>query len=157
MDLDAQIQTLIADAPKDGVTPQAVETIAPTLKAIATQLRHLQYYVMQTVDQGWVMTTVGHQNQPGQQRNLVYAFPTLQDAASGPNLLKDPQLMALPVPVIQILFQMLALKSIDSIVFFETPGNLNQALEIRRDDIQRLLQMNLQQAQTQPPIPPDIA
>jgi hypothetical protein len=54
--LDEQIQVLLKDAPNDGVTGTAMAAIAPTLKAIAGGLKHTQYYVLQTLDQGWVMT-----------------------------------------------------------------------------------------------------
>lgn len=157
MDLDTQVQTLIEEAPKDGVTGDAVVAIAPTLKAIAGQLRHPQYYILQTLDQGWVMTTLSNRNEPDTRKNIVYAFSTLKDVASGPHSVKDPQVMALPVPVIHIIFQMLALKPIDSLIFFETPGNVSQGIEVRRQDVQNLVQLQLQQAQGDAQIPSDLA
>jgi hypothetical protein len=157
MDLDTQVNSLIEAAPRDGVTGDAVVAIAPTLKAIAAQLKHDQYYILQNLEQGWVMTTLSNRNEPDTRKNIVYAFPSLKDVAAGPHSIKDPQVMALPVPVIHIIFQMLALKPIDSIIFFETPGNLNQGVEVRRQDVQALVQTQLQQAQENPPIPPDLA
>ena len=157
MDIDQQIETLIKEAPNDGITGQAVKAIAPALKAVATQLKRPQYYILQTLDQGWVMTTLSQQNQPKVQKNVVHAFPTLQDAAAGPYSVQDPQVMALPVPVTHILFQMLALKTIDSVIFFDSPGNLKQGLEVRRADIQALLQAQLKQTQGAAQTPPDIA
>ncbi|HEY9738582.1 MAG TPA: hypothetical protein V6D06_19950 [Trichocoleus sp.] len=157
MDLDTQVQTLIEEAPKDGVTGDAVVAIAPTLKAIAGQLKHTQYYILQTLDQGWVMTTLSNRNEPDTRKNIVYAFSTLKDVASGPHSVKDPQVMALPVPVIHIIFQMLALKPIDSLIFFETPGNVSQGIEVRRQDVQNLVQLQLQQAQGDVQIPSDLA
>lgn len=162
MDLDTQVQTLIEEAPKDGVTSDAVSAIAPTLKTIAAQLKHSQYYILQTLEQGWVMTTLSSRTEPENRKNIVYAFPTLKDVAAGPHSIKDPQVMALPVPVIHIIFQMLALKPIDSIIFFETPGNLSQGIEVRRQDVQALVQVQLKQAQgeglveppTEPAAPP---
>lgn len=157
MDLDAQVEALVQNAPPDGATPDAITTIAPTLKAIASQLKHGQYYVLQTLEQGWVMTTLSNRNQPDSQKNIVYAYPTLKDAAAGQTFVKDPQVMALPVPVIHILFQLLAMKPIDSLIFFETPGKTGQGVEIRRQDIQALIQVHLQQNQRANPIPPDMA
>jgi hypothetical protein len=157
MDLDAQIEDLKKNAPKDGTTGDAVSAIAPTLKAIAQQLKHEQYYVLQTLEQGWVMTTLNSRAQPETQKNVVYAHPTLKDAASGPVSVKDPQVMALPVPVIQILFQMLAMKPIDSIIFFDTSGQPGKGIEIRRQDIQALVQTQLRQAQQGSNIPTDMA
>ncbi|MBD0335127.1 MAG: hypothetical protein ICV62_06545 [Cyanobacteria bacterium Co-bin13] len=157
MDLDTQVQSLVETAPRDGVTGDAVVAIAPTLKAIAGQLKYDQYYILQNLEQGWVMTTLSSRTEPDARKNIVYAFPSLKDVAAGPHSIKDPQVMALPVPVIHIIFQMLALKPIDSIIFFETPGNLNQGVEVRRQDVQNLVQIQLQQAQDATPIPPDLA
>jgi hypothetical protein len=57
--------------------------------------------------------------------------------------------MAIPTPVTHILFQMLALKSLDSLIFFETPGNVAQGIEVRRQEFQALLQAKLQETQGQ--------
>ncbi len=157
MDLDAQIVSLQQSAPNDGVTANAITTIAPTLKAIAGQLKHEQYYVLQTLEQGWMMTTLSNRNQPNTQKNIVYAYPTLQDAATSQATAKDPQVMALPVPVVHILFQLLAMQPIDSLIFFETPNQTGQGVEIRRQDMQALIQAQLQQAQQGSAVPPDMA
>ncbi len=146
-DLQQQIQTLINEAPDDGVTGPAVEAIAPALITAAQKLKRQTYYVLQTLNQGWVMTSLSSRQQQAVRKNVVYAFPTLADAANAPQTGRDPQLMALPTPVIHILFQMLAIKSLDSIIFFETPGNLNQGTEIRRQDFQALVQTHLQEAE----------
>ncbi|MBE7384532.1 MAG: hypothetical protein F6J95_024350 [Leptolyngbya sp. SIO1E4] len=146
-ELEQQIQTLIQEAPDDGVTGKAVEAIAPVLQSIAGRLKHKTYYVLQTLNQGWVMTALSNRRQPNVRKNVIYAFPTLQDAAAGPQSVKDPQLMAIPTPVTHILFQMLALKSLDSLIFFDTPGKLTQGTEIRRQDFQALVQTHLKDAQ----------
>lgn len=155
MDLDSQIQDLIQQAPQDGVVPGAVEAIAPALKFIAGQLKHPQYYVLQTLEQGWVMTTLSHRTQPNAEKNIIYGYPTLKDALSGA-FSRDPQIIALPIPVTHILFQMVAMTQVDSVIFFETPGNLNQATEVTRDNLQSLIQMHLQQSQ-EGVVPTDIA
>lgn len=146
-EIDQQIQTLIKDAPDDGVTGQAVEAIAPVLKTTANRLTHKTYYVLQTLSQGWVMTALTSRQQPNVRKNVIYGFATLKDAASGPQSVKDPQLMAIPTPVTHILFQMLALKSLDSLIFFDKSGNLSQGTEIRRQDFQALVQAHLQKSQ----------
>ncbi|HEY9646253.1 MAG TPA: hypothetical protein V6C88_07790 [Chroococcidiopsis sp.] len=156
MDIDQQIQALIDNAPNDGRTPNAIEAIAPALKLIAAQLKHPQYYILQNLEQQWVMTTFNHPTQPELTKNVIQAFPTLKDAGSGPNLLKDPQIMAIPVPVVHILFQMMAMKTIDSIVFFEIAGNPRSTAEISRQNFHDLIQNYLQKMQTPPP-PSDIA
>ncbi|MBF2074667.1 MAG: hypothetical protein IGS50_13015 [Synechococcales cyanobacterium C42_A2020_086] len=146
MNLDQQIQQLIDQSSRYGVPPEAVQAIAPVLKAIASQLQHPQYYIPQHLDQGWLMTTLQNRTQPELSKNVVYAFPSLSAVkASSPN--PDPQIVALPVPVVHILFQMLAMKPIDSIIFVETAENLKSGVEVRRQDIQTLLQQALQTLQ----------
>ncbi|MBD2043571.1 hypothetical protein [Microcoleus sp. FACHB-672] len=162
MDLDQQLQALVDNAPQDGTTPQIVAAIAPALKWLAAQLRHSQYYILQTLDHDWVLTTLSNRAQPNVEKRAIYAFPTLKDAASGAFAPQDPQVMALPVPVTHILFQMVALNTVDSTVFFETPGTLDAATEVRREDVQNLIQSLLQQHLSPPTpnfnqIPPDIA
>ncbi|MDB9526544.1 hypothetical protein PN498_11130 [Oscillatoria sp. CS-180] len=146
-DLQQQIQTLIQDAPDDGVTGPTVEAIAPVLLTFASGLKHAQYYVLQTLNQNWVMTTLGNRKQPNTRKNVLYGFPTLKDAASDPLTSRDPQIMAIPTPVTRILFQMLALKSLDSVIFFDTPGNLKQGTEVRRQDFQAIVQAHLKESQ----------
>jgi hypothetical protein len=157
MNLDEQLRDLIDHAPQDGVTPALVEAIAPVLKQVASQLRNLQYYIVQSLDRNWVVNIISHQNQPELEQQVIYAFPSLKDVASGPNSVKDPQLIALPMPVTHILFQMVALEGIDSIIFFEVPGNTIAGTQIVRSDIQALIQSTLQQQNQPAIIPPDIA
>lgn len=159
MDLDQQIQALINNAPQDGNTPQVVEAITPALKLLAQQLQHLQYYILQTREQNWVLTTLSHRTQPELEKRVIYAFPTLKDASSS---VVEDNIMATHIPVIHILFQMVAIEPLDSLIFFETPGNLTTATEVKREDIQKLIGVYLQQYQ--PPsssnstkIPTDLA
>ena len=159
MDLDQQIQTLIKNAPQDGKTPQVVAAITPALKLLAEQLKHMQYYILQTLEQNWVLTTLGHRTETELEKRVIYAFPTLKDASSS---IVEDHVMAIPVPVIHILFQMIAIEPLDSLIFFETPSNLTTATEVKRGDVQKLINIYLKQYQ--PPsnsnsskIPPDIA
>jgi hypothetical protein len=161
MDLEQQIQVLIDNAPQDGTTPKAIEAIAPVLTLLANQLRHTDYYILQTLDQGWVLTTLSNRAQPELEKNVIYAFPTLKDAADFQSV-SDPQIMAAALPVTHILFQMLAIDTVNSIVFFDTPGNLATGIEVSRDDLQHLIQTHLQQIRPAPRsypsnLPPDIA
>ena len=157
MDLQAQIQLLIDNAPQDGVTPQLVATIAPALTAIASSLRHPQYYILQHLESGWVLTTLSNRANPGLEKSVIYAFPTLQDVPSSSSAGLDPQLIAAPIPVTHILFQLVALEPVDSIVFFETPRTNTDSIEVRRADLQHLIQQQLQQNRPKREISPDIA
>ena len=162
MDLDQQIQQLIDNAPADGTTPGMMAEIAPILKSLAEQLKHSQYYILQTLSSNWVLTTLSNSKQPDRQKTVIYAFPTLQDAANAPYAQQDPQVMAIPVPTSHILFQMVAMEPVDSLVFFEIPGNSDAGIEVRRADVQQLIEQSLQQIQPMDRpgsqnIPPNIA
>lgn len=161
MDLEQQIQVLIDNAPQDGVTPNVVKAIAPVLTLLASQLRHLEYHVLQTLDRGWVLTTLSNRAQPEVEKNVLYAFPSVKDAADFQSV-SDPQIIAAVVPVTHILFQMLAIDTVTSTVFFDIPGNLAAGTEVRRDDLQQLIRTQLQQIGSAPRsypsnLPPDIA
>jgi hypothetical protein len=157
MDLQAQIQLLIDNAPQDGVIPQLVTAIAPVLSAIAQELRHSQYYILQNMEQSWVLTTLSDRANPQLEKRVIYAFPTIQDVPLRSSAGLDPQLVAAPIPVIHILFQLVAMEPVDSIVFFETPRTNTDSIEVRRADLQNLIQLHLQQNRPKREIPPDIA
>jgi hypothetical protein len=157
MDLDTQVQLLIENAPHDVITPQLVAAIAPVLKAIAHQLSHPQYYILQNLDSEWVLTTLSNRANRKLAKRVVYAFPTLQDATLTANAGVDTQLRATAIPVTHILFQLIALEPVDSIVFFETPGTTNNAVEVQRTDLQNQMQKHLQKKRSPKQVPPDIA
>lgn len=150
MDLDLQIQALIEQAPPDGSTPQIIEAIAPALVLIAQQLQHLEYSILQSADESWAIVVLSNLKQPGREKKVIYAFPTLKDASSaaaaGGGSVRPVQL-----PVTHILFQTIALEGLDSIVFFENPGNQEVGVEIPRRQVQDLINVYLQQYRSAPP------
>ncbi len=157
MDLEAQIQLLIDHAPRDGVTPHLVAAIAPALRAIAQKLRYSQYYILQNSEASWVLTTLSNRTNPGLEKRVIYAFPTIQDISLISPAGLDPQMLAKIVPVTHILFQMVALDPVESIVFLETPGKTTHTVEIRRTELEKLMQQQLRQERSPKQIPPDIA
>lgn len=157
MNADQQIQTLIEQAPHYGANPEEVRIIAPALKALAQRLKHPQYFVLQTLGENWLMTTLTHRTDANRTKNVVYAFPTLKDAVDSSQAPEDPQIVALPIPVIQILFQMLAMKPIDSIVFFETSGNLQAGTEISRQAVYDTIRSHIEIQRRRSRIPPNLA
>lgn len=158
MDLDAQIQVLIDGAPQDGTTPNAIATIAPVLKVFAQRLRHPQYYILQTTNQEWMTTTLTNRARPDLQKRVIYGFPTLDDARSSVNAPHPANLVAVAIPVVHILFQIVALQTLDSLIFFETSGNLENGVEIQGADVRKAIQLQLQQKLSVPPsVPPNLA
>lgn len=157
MDLEAQIQLLIDNAPRDGITPNLIAAIAPALRAIAQKLRYSQYYVLQNSEERWVLTTLSNLTNPGLEKRVLYAFPTIQDVSLISPAGLDPQMLAKIIPVTHILFQMVALEPVDSIVFLETPGKTTHTVEVRRTKLEKLIQQQLRRLRSPKQIPPDIA
>ncbi|MCC5665467.1 hypothetical protein LC653_16455 [Nostoc sp. CHAB 5784] len=157
MDLEAQIQLLINNAPRDGMTPNLIAAIAPALRAIAQKLRYSQYYILQNSEESWVLTTLSNLTNPGLEKRVVYAFPTIQDVSLISPAGLDPQMLAKIIPVTHILFQLVALEPVDSIIFLETPGKTTHTVEVRRTDLEKLMQKQLRQQRSPKQIPPDIA
>ncbi|MFM6196609.1 MAG: hypothetical protein ACKPEN_19015 [Planktothrix sp.] len=162
MNLDQQIEILINNAPQDGTTPQVVKAIAPGLKLLAQQLQHPGYYILQTLDQSWVVQPFINVDQPHIKKRVIYAFSNLEDALSYGNADSKSQIVAVPLPVTHILFQMVVLEMPDSLCFFETPNNFQSATEIKRSEIQELVQVYLKDYQQRcqsksRKIPPHIA
>ncbi|MBE9119738.1 hypothetical protein IQ269_02690 [Tychonema sp. LEGE 07199] len=161
MDLDQQIEALIDKAPPDGSTPQILKAIAPALILIAQQLQHLEYSILQAVDESWAIVVLSNLKQPGREKKVIYAFPTLEDASSAAAAGGD-RVRPVCLPVTHILFQMIALEGLDSIVFFENPGNQEVGTEIPRPQVQELISVYLQQYRSalqsnSSNLPPDIA
>lgn len=161
MDLDRQIRSLIDKAPPDGSTPQILEAIAPALLLLAQQLKHLEYSILQTFEQSWAITVLSNLKQPGREKKVIYAFSRLEDASLAATA-AGSRVRPISLPVTHILFQMMALEGLDSIVFFETPGNLEQGTEILREQVQNLINVYLQQYRSTSQssssnLPPDIA
>lgn len=154
MDLDQQIKALIEKAPRDGSTPQILQAIAPALVLIAQQLQHLEYSILQAVDQSWALVVLSNLKEPGREKRVIYAWTSLKDASQAAAAAGD-RLRPVLLPVTHILFQMIALEGLDSIVFFESPGNQEVGTEIPREQVQNLISVYLQQYRSAPP--PDIA
>lgn len=157
MNIKAQIQSLIDNAPQDGITPQLVAAIAPVITKIAQKLRFSQYYILQNPQDDWVLTTLSNCTNPQFQKQVIYAYPTLQDVSTTSGVGLGPQMIAAPIGVIEILFQIVALEPVDSIIFFDTPGTTAKAVEIKRSQVQNMIKQSLQQNRRSPNIPPDIA
>ncbi|MGD1950544.1 MAG: hypothetical protein ACFB14_12975 [Leptolyngbyaceae cyanobacterium] len=153
MDIEKQIQILIDEAP-DQTTGQAISLVAPLLKEIAGQLPNQIYYVVQSLGQGWVMTTLRGRQDPKATKTVIYAYPSLSAAAIG--AADNPQMMALPHPSTHLLFQLLSLKQVDSIIFMQEKGK-GQGVEVLRTMLEQVMRSQLQQLKEKGEPPTDIA
>lgn len=155
MNIDQQLQDLIEGAPPEADLKQAIQTVSPVIQTIAKQLRHSEYYILQSVSKQWLQATVAHKDNPTKPKRVIYAYPSLSAAASDKLAKSNPGLMALPIPVARLLFQLPSIDPVDSLIFLETDSR-DQAIEVRRTDLKILFQSQLTQ-KMKPQVPPDIA
>jgi hypothetical protein len=154
MDIDQQLQALMEGAPPEADLKAAIATVSPVIRAIAQQLQHSEYYILQSVSHQWLQATIAHKDSPTQPKRVIYAYPSLA-AAAGDKLAKsNPGLMALPMPVARLLFQLPSIDPVDSLIFLESESR-DQAVEVRRNDLKVLFQNQL--TQNLKPPPSDIA
>ena len=155
MDIEQQLKELIDGAPPEADLKRAIQTVAPVIRNVAKQLKHADYYILQSVSRQWLQATIAHKDAPTEPKRVVYAYPSLA-AAAGDKLAKsNPGLMALPIPVAQLLFQLPSIEPVDSLIFLETESR-DQAIEVRRSDLKALFQSQLTQSM-KAQVPPDIA
>lgn len=145
MDLDQQLRNLINEAPEYGVPAIIMEHgVIPVINAYAQQLDHSQYYLRQTLEDNLILTILASDQHPELEKKVIYAFPTVEDAAKFPdNKINDADVVAQVVPISQILFQMFIMKEVDSVIFVEKPENYQQSKEIYCNKLQAAINQNL--------------
>ena len=126
MDINQQIQMLVQQAPQYGASSREVEAIAPALVTVADRLKHPEYYVLQTLDQNWVMTVLNHPTESEVTKNILSVFPTLEDAKTSASEFDNAHVIAVPVPVIHICFKCWQWSHWTALFFLNSPGNLIQ-------------------------------
>ena len=150
MDLEQQLAEIINNASDYGVPPMVIEkAIAPVIKLFVTQLKHLEYYVLQNLAEDWVLTTIANP-QLNQSKKVIYAFVSVRDAATFQGQ-TNPDLIAMPITVTQLLFRLFSLQQVDSIIFLEDSQNLNRGIEIKRDHLAELIRQQIVQLNQTPP------
>jgi hypothetical protein len=166
MNLDEQIQALIDGAP-DVESRMSVMAIAPILQQVAATLPHLEYYICQSPQGEWAITTLRHRQQPNLEIKVIYAFTKIQDI-SGLDREALSLGIAVKMPIVQLLFDLVAFPEIDRIVFFNDSQHLvgtaalkeDLGQEISRQDLENSIVMELQQqatpAQQTSSLPPDV-
>ena len=145
MDLEQQLQNLISEAPQYGVPASIMEYgVVPVLRTYAQQLDHQKYYLRQTLENNLVLTVLTNHQNPTIEKKVIYAFPSVTDAAKFPDSnIDDANVVAQEFPVGQILFQMFTMKDIDSIIFVDQPNNYQQSKEIYCEKLQTAIKAHL--------------
>lgn len=151
MQLEQQLQILLDEAPQHGI-PTAVmqQAVIPVLKAFAQKLRYEQYYLIESDRGDWLLTTLSHRDNPELEKTVIYAFATSEDANQFQKGFNSV-LSTTVIPVTYLLFQLFAIEQVNSLIFLETPGNIEAGKEISRADLRISIQKQLQQLQTTPP------
>ncbi len=150
MNLAEQIQSLISGAP-DLESQISVAAIAPILQQAAQKLPNLAYYVRQSPQGEWTIYTLQHRTQPKLEIRVVYAFSRAQDIAKFDDG-KPAADLAVEIPVIQLLFELLAMPEIDRIICLNNSDNLNSGQEITRKSLAESIAKALRQFS----LPPDV-
>jgi hypothetical protein len=153
MNLDEQVKKLIDGAP-DLESRKSVQEIAPILQQAAETLPQTTYYICQSQQGESVITTLRHHRQPDLEIKVIYAFIRTEDIRQFDSGSLANQ-SAVEVPVIQLLFYLLAFPEIDRIVFLNNSQNLDIGKEISRQSLEDSIEQKLQQA-PKSQLPPDI-
>ena len=162
MKLEQQFQLLLDEAPQHGVPILVMQqAVIPALKQLAKQLRHANYYLVQTGAGDWILTVLLHKEKPQLEKKVIYAFASREDAAKFSESSEQVSEIV-KIPVANLLFELFALERVDSIIFMDAPSNRERGKEMPRSVLQAMIQEGLKKLQ--PPrqrrsgeIPPDIA
>jgi hypothetical protein len=153
MNLEQQLQALIDGAPDDA-SRKSVAEIAPILQQLAETLPQTTYYICQSPQGEWVVTTLQHQQKPKLEISVIYAFIRVEDVSefNGGALANS---LAIEVPIIQLLFYLLAFSELDRIVFLNDSQNLDRGQEISRDELEAAIAKQVK-SNAGSGLPPDV-
>jgi hypothetical protein len=154
MNLDRQIQVLIDDAP-DLESQMSVAAIAPVLQELAATLPLTEYYICQSPAGEWEISTLRHRQQPNLEIQAIYAFAKIEDIAKV-NRGELKSASAAKTPIVQLLFQMLAIPTLDRLIFFNNSQNLDRGQEIHRSQLMKLIADRFESIDTGSSLPPDV-
>jgi hypothetical protein len=144
MNLDQQLEIIIKDAPKYGVPSLVMQqAVTPILRLFAQQLQAKEYYILQTSAQELLLTTLTNIEKPNLEKKVIYAFATVENALNFESK-SEQTLYPQPILVAELLFQLFALKSADSLIFVEKSGDLNKQIEVSRNTLQKSIESNLE-------------
>jgi hypothetical protein len=153
MTLDRQVAALIDGAP-DVASRTSVTAIAPILRQLAETLPQTTYYICQSPQGEWVVTTLSNRQQPNLEINVIYAFLRVEDVRefNGGALANS---LAIEVPIIQLLFYLLAFPEIDRLILLNDSQNLDRGREISRIELEESIAKQVQ-LEAGSGLPPDV-
>jgi hypothetical protein len=154
MNLPQQVQSLINGAP-DLESKLSVAAIAPILQQAAQSLPSLAYYIRQSSQGEWAATVLRHRQQPDLEIRVIYAFTSLEDMSKFGDRQSEPD-VAVEIPVIYLLFEMLAMPEIDRVIFLNNSQNLDSGQAITRSELEESIARDLDQRANPSSLPPDV-
>jgi hypothetical protein len=118
-----------------------IQIAVSALYSIALKLDHTQYFIVSDPQGRWQTVTLENRHAPEYQKTVIYAFGdrTLANIERLQSENSD-RLLCDSYPVMEILFQFLGLRKIDSLVFFETLAEPNRGREIKRQELEMAIQ-----------------
>jgi hypothetical protein len=153
MTINHQIQSLIDGAP-DPESRASVIALAPILQQFAAQLPQSKYYIAQSPQGEWVVTTLQHRQQ-NVEIKVIYAFNNIRDfqnfEAGELNLGT-----AIEMPIVQLLFDLLAFPDLDRIIFLTDSSHLDRGREISRQELETAIVTAIHNAANRSTLPPDV-
>lgn len=141
--LDRQVRRLIDGAQQHQVSNEVMQIVTNILRAIAEQLDQPIYTILTAKNGAWLTVTLSNRNFPELEKQVVYAYPSYDVATIEARKLLELEPICQEMGVIDLLFQLLALKEIDSLIFFDQSRSGQQGKEISRQEIQNLCQRQL--------------
>jgi hypothetical protein len=153
MNIDQQIQSLINGAP-DPESQSSVMAIAPILQQFAATLPQTEYYISQSPQGEWAVTTLQHRQQ-NIEIKVTYAFNNIRDIqkfeASGLTFGS-----AVKMPIVQLLFDLLAYPDLDRIIFLTDSNQLDRGREISRQELEAAIVKEIHNSANRSQLPPDV-
>jgi hypothetical protein len=154
MNLDEQVRFLI-DGALDVESSMSVAAIAPVLKQAAQKLGHPSYYICQSPTGDWAVSTLRHRQHSDLEIKVIYAFDSVKGIEKFYEGQSDAEI-ALEIPVINLLFEVLSVSVIDRVIFYDRGTNFDRGQEILMSDIKKSIVQHLEQLQAPAKLPPDI-
>jgi hypothetical protein len=154
MNLDRQIRVLIDDAP-DLESQMSVAAIAPVLQQVAATLPLTEYHLCQSLAGEWEISTLRHLQQADLEIQVIYAFAKIEDIATVNREKFRPELVV-KIPIVQLLFQMLATPELDRVIFFNNSQLLDRGQEVVRAELLELIAESFRSIDAPPSLPPDV-
>jgi hypothetical protein len=148
MNLDAQIQSLVDNAP-DAESRVSALAVSAIIKRVAETFPGTEYYIAQSPEGDWLVTTLQHRQNPQEQIQVIYAY------ANEELVPKTADTIGFKLPIIHLLFEVMAVSQIDRVLFVERSELEETPRSVGREDLERLVAETIQQLPS-PSLPPDV-